>query len=172
MADLGTTINVNEIPERQEFTPLPPGDYACMITASEMKPTKNGAGEYLELSIEVQDGQFANRKLFERLNLKNANPDAERIAYESLGELCRAMSKTTIKDSNELHNKRFVARVEVEQGKPYTKDGVTKEGSAQNRIKKYLNISGSAPATNTNQPQAAAVSSAQDAALPPWKRKA
>jgi len=165
MADLGMTVNVNEIPERQAFEPVPPGEYTCMIVASEMKPTKDQTGEMLVLEIDIQDGASAGRKLFERLNLKNKNDKAVEIAFQTLGEIIKAVGKTSIKDSNELHNKRFIARIEVEQGKPYEKDGVTKEGSPQNRIKKYMPVSGA------SSPQAAAaVAASPDAALPPWKR--
>lgn len=136
----GQEFNVNDVAEREDFTPLPAGTYNAMVVASEMKATKDLKGEYLQLEIEVIDGANAGRKLFERLNLKNSNQQAVDIAYRTLAELTRAVGKVTIKDSEELHNKRLQVVVEVEQGKPYTKDGVTKEGKPQNVIKKYLAV--------------------------------
>lgn len=165
----GQEFNVNDVAEREDFTPLPAGTYNAMVVASEMKATKDLKGEYLQLEIEVIDGANAGRKLFERLNLKNSNQQAVDIAYRTLAELTRAVGKVTIKDSEELHNKRLQVVVEVEQGKPYTKDGVTKEGKPQNVIKKYLAVG--APATAgqvTGSAPAAGVQS--DAPVPPWKR--
>ena len=37
---------------------------------SEMKPTRDGYGEYLSLTLQVIEGQYENRLVFARLNLK------------------------------------------------------------------------------------------------------
>lgn len=167
MANLGMVVNVDEIPEREDFTPVPPGVYTAIITDSEMKPTSKG-GEMLVLTIELVDN---NRKIFERLNLKNDNETAVKIAFQTLGEIIKAVGKTTIKDSNELHNKRISVEVVVDPAKPYMKDGVQQPGSAQNRIKRYAphgtvqSVSTTPAAANTEAAPAASTDS-----LPPWKR--
>lgn len=167
MANLGMLVDVNDIPEREAFEPVPPGDYTAMITESEMKATKDNLGEMLVLTVELQDGNGGSRKLFERLNLKNKNETAVKIAFQTLGEIIKAVGKTSIKDSEELHNKRLTVTVVVDPAKPYMKDGVQQPGSPQNRIKKYApygaldntaGVAQAAPASGDN--------------LPPWKRKA
>jgi hypothetical protein len=168
MVALPQMINADEIPERDDFSPLPAGTYAGIITASEMKPTKDGTGTMLVLTIDVVDGEYQGRKIFERLNLRNKNPQAEEIAEKTLGEITRACGKTIIKDSDELHNKRFMMVVEVEQGKPYQKDGMTVEGKPQNRVKKYHAVGGAA--TATGNPQAAATAAGGASSAAPWKR--
>lgn len=160
MVALNTVINADDIPARDDFTPVPPGTYAGMITGSEMKPTKNG--EMLVLTIEIQDGQEAGRKIFERLNLKNDSEIAVKIAYQTLGEVIRACGKTTIKDSEELHNKRMSLDIVVDPAKPYVKDGQQMPGSPQNRVKKY------APMAVTSVQ--GMVQTGTGAALPPWKK--
>ncbi len=173
MVALGQIVNADEIPARDDFSPFPPGIYTGMITASEMKATKNGKGEMLVLEIDVLDNGAEGRKLFERLNIKNENDKAVEIAYKTLGEIIRAVGKTTIKDSNELHNKRMTLTVEVEAAKPYTKDGVEQPGNAQNKVKKYslLGTVEQGPA-KAAAPAAAAPAPEAKAALPPWKRTA
>ncbi|MBC3540639.1 DUF669 domain-containing protein [Rufibacter sediminis] len=131
MANLGSQINVADIPERDEFQPLPAGKYTMMIVNSEMKETSTG-GEMLVLEMDVQDGEYKGRKIFERLNLKNANTTAVDIAFRALGELCRAIGKAKVSDSVELHNKRFIADVAVTPPKG--------EYGPGNRIKKYISM--------------------------------
>jgi len=174
MAQLGMVINADEIPERTGgYALLQPGTYTAMITESEMKPTSSG--EMLVLTVDVPD---EGGKIIERLNLKNKSEVAEKIAYQTLGEIIRAVGKTTIKDSDELHNKRMTVDVVVDPAKPYVKDGVEKPGYPQNRIRKYM-VHGSVANQKTESvqaaPSAASPAQAQPASsgenLPPWKRR-
>jgi len=183
MAQLGMVVNADEIPERTGgYTLLQPGIYTALITESEMKPTSKG-GEMLVLTVEFPDD---DAKIIERLNVKNDNDTAVKIAYQTLGEIIRAVGKTTIKDSDELHNKRMTVEVVVDPAKPYTDKttGEQKPGSPQNRIRKYM-VYGSVqnaksePAQQQTQQSAQATPTAvasQPASsgdnLPPWKRKA
>ncbi len=164
MANLGN-FNANDVPDRQDFTPVPGGRYRIMTTASDMKPTKDGNGNYLQLEYDIQAGEHAGRKLFERLNLDNQNQTAVDIAYRTLGEICKAVGKLQITDSSELHNIAMDCDVEVEPGRPYMKNGVEVPGKPQNVIKRYHPVGGGAAATAQKQAPAQ-----QGAATPPWKR--
>ena len=97
-------FNANEVEPSTGFDPIPAGKYQAVITDSEMKPTKSGNGQYLQLEFEVIEGECRNRKLWARLNLKNANPDAVRIARADLSAICRAINVPEPRDSVELHN--------------------------------------------------------------------
>ncbi len=173
MAKLGEVFNASEVPEREEFTPVPPGQYVGMVTSSELKETKSG-GQMIVLEIDIQDGDSAGRKLFERLNIKNSNETAVTIAYQTLAELVKALGKEKIKDTEELHNKRFLMNVVVDPPKPYVdKDGNQKPGSPQNSIKKFLPYAAQTStvvASGTVQTPKA-VESGSDKAAPPWARK-
>lgn len=84
---------------------LPAGWYVATITESEMKPTKDGAGSYLSLTFQIAEPMFAaNRKVFGRLNLRNANPTAQEIAYKDLSAICHAVGIMQVQDSSQLHN--------------------------------------------------------------------
>ncbi len=84
MADL-RGFNANTVEPMDSFDPIPAGEYLCVITASEEKPTKAGNGSYLQLEFEVIEGPYKGRKLWERLNLNNPNETTVKIA----GPLCR-----------------------------------------------------------------------------------
>ena len=78
-------FDATHIDPTPRFDPLPAGDYAAIITESETRTTKDGSGQYLQIKIEVQGGEFAGRVLFDRLNLWNNNRQAQEIAQRSYG---------------------------------------------------------------------------------------
>ncbi len=158
MADL-SGFDASQVPEQQEFSAIPEGQYVVIATASEMKPTKRGDGAYLQITFEVIDGPQKGRKLWARLNLKNPNQTAVDIAQRELGAICRAVNVIKPNDSGELHNKPLLVTVGVEI------DDRNREG---NIIKKYEPVIaggavGFAPAAPVHAPQAAAV-------VPPWQK--
>lgn len=171
MANL-TGFDASEVADQEDFDypVIPENDYVVIITASEMKPTKGGNGEYLMLSEEVLDGPYKGTKLIDRLNLVNPNPQAVDIATRALAAICKAVGVIKPNDSTELHNKPLVAKVVI------GKDSKSRE---TNEIKRYDAL----PAGGVVRQQAAtnvkpfggvaAVNTAPTAAktTPPWGRK-
>lgn len=155
MADLGFQFKSEEV-EVQDFTPLPEGEYVCMFTSSEMKETKAKTGQYIQLQLDVVEGEHAGRTLIERLNIKNPNEKAVEIAYQTLKRICDAVNKPSISNTEELHNIRLIVRVKVEKSKPYEKDGVTQEGNMQNVIKGYKSIKEKSATQADSSPQGGA----------------
>lgn len=137
------------------FDPLPADWYMVVITASEEKPTKAQTGSLLELKLEVIEGEYKGRLLFDRLNLNNPNKQAVDIAQATLSAICRAVNVMTPKESSELHDRPMMAKVVVKPA----------EGgySASNNIKGYAAVEGKASAPAAQPPKAAA-------SAPPWKR--
>lgn len=172
MAKLEGVFNAADVPERDDFTPVPPGAYNVMIVSSEIKETSKG-GQMLVVEMDIQDGDHSGRKLFDRLNIKNENSKTVDIAYRTLGEIVKAVGKSTIADTNELHDKRLTVNVSVEPAKPYTKDGVDHPGKPQNSVKRYLPYGGAVAATPAQATTTQAVQgiSQVGASTPPWKRK-
>ena len=103
MASFGHTFDASTVEPTAPFDVLPPGKYRVQLVASEMRPTKDGMGQYLLLELDILEGQYAGRKLFDRLNLVNANPDAVQMAQRSLSALCRAAGKMQVSNSEQLH---------------------------------------------------------------------
>ena len=169
-------FDASQVPEQQEFAALPEGQYVVIATASEMKPTKNGNGQFLQFTFEVLDGPQKGRKVWARLNLVNQNQTAVDIAQRELGAICRAVGIIKPNDSAELHNRPLLITVVVEV------DDRKREG---NTIKKYEAINAGGAATVNNAAPAgaapwggAAQQTAQPAAqqaaaasTPPWGKK-
>lgn len=137
------------------YDPIPAGWYRVVFTDAEEKPTKAQTGSYLQLSVEVIEGEHQGRKLVERLNLNNPNQTAVEIAQRTLSAICRAIGVMTPRDSSDLLNKPLMAKVAV---KPAQGDY-----SASNEIKGYEAPSSAGVASGA--PAAPAASS-----TPPWKR--
>lgn len=108
-----TGFNAEDVPPQDNFDPIPAGWYPVVITDSEMKPTKAGTGEYLQLELTVLEGDHSGRKLWDRLNLDNPNQTAVDIAQRTLSAICHAVGNLTPNDSAELHDIPLMAKVSV-----------------------------------------------------------
>jgi len=97
-------FNAYEVEPASEFTPLPNGQYVAVISESDVKPTKRGDGQYLELVFVILEGEYTNRKVWTRLNIVNKNPVAQQIAKSHLSSICTAVGVMRTVDSSELHN--------------------------------------------------------------------
>ena len=152
-------FDASAIEPQTTYEPLPADWYKCVITDTEEKPTKAQTGSYLELKIEVIDGQYQGRLVFERLNLKNPNPTAVEIAQRSLSSICRAIGVNSPKDSAELRDKPMMVKLAVKPA-----DG---QYGASNEVKGYDAVDG---ATAAPAPAAAtATASVGGGSTPPWK---
>jgi hypothetical protein len=160
MADL-RGFDAQTVEPNDSFDPIPNGDYLCIITASEMKPTKSGDGAYLELELEVLDGPYKGRKLWDRLNLNNANETTVKIAKGALSAICRAVGVLQPKDSCELHDLPMLVKVACK--KRDDTDELT------NVVKGYKKRDAANIAPVASAAQAPAASGTKPAS-PPWKR--
>lgn len=149
-------FNANDVDPNVAFEPLPAGDYLAVVVATEMKPTKNGSGEYLQLEIEVIDGPQKGRKVWDRLMLKHTNSQTVTIARSTLSALCRAINVLQPRDSIELHNLPVVVKVACKK-----RDDT---GEIVNVVKGYKKKGASAMSGATGQAAPAA------GGTPPWKR--
>lgn len=109
----GYNFNAESIEPNTSYEPIPAGWYTAIISSSEMKATRDGYGEYLSLTLQVIEGQYENRLVFARLNLKNANDKAVDIARKDLAAICRAVGVMSPQASEELHDKPLMIKVKV-----------------------------------------------------------
>jgi hypothetical protein len=147
-------FNAHEVDPATIFDPIPAGKYIAVITESEMKPTKTGNGHFLELTLEVVEGEYKGRKVWARLNLDNPNQTAVKIAQSELSAICRAVNVMQPQDSVELHN--LPMEITVKCRKREDTDEITNE------------IKGYAEKGNSANPSAPAEQAQSNAA--PWKR--
>jgi len=157
MANL-SGFDANRVEPSTDYDPLPAGKYLAVITESEMKPTKAGTGQYLQMTFEILDGQFKGRKVWARLNLANSNDMTVKIAQAELSAICRAVGVLAPNDSVELHNLPLVIAVKCKK-----RDDT---GDVTNEIKGYAKKE-----TPQSPAPASGTSSAPSAnGTPPWKR--
>lgn len=145
-------FNANQVEPTGDFDPISAGKYTAVITDSQMKPNKAGTGRYLELTFQVNEGEYLNRLLWERLNLENPNEAAVQIARGNLSAICRAVDVLAPQDSTELHNLPLVINVKCRKR--------SDTGELTNEIKGYSKRESSRP--QHGEPQAEST--------PPWKR--
>ena len=99
--------------QRTTYDVIPEDHYKAVIIESEMKQTKAGTGAYLNLKFEVIESQYAGKWIFARLNLENKSTQTVEIAQKELANICRAIGKKAIVDSEELHHKPMTIKVVI-----------------------------------------------------------
>lgn len=160
MASLNFKASSIQFEERtsSSYGPLPAGEYEAMIVKSETKTTKSGNGSYLELEMHVISGDHTGRRHWERLNLDNPSLQTVKIAEEQLARLCVALGLDQVDDSEELHDKPFVAEFAID-----------KKDATRNVIWGYRAISG-APVSPAKlaAPKAPPPAAAAKPAARPW----
>jgi hypothetical protein len=103
MARFDTSFDATSVEPTTAYELLPAGKYRAQIVESEIRPTRNGMGQYLWLMIDILDGEHKGRKIFDQLNLVNPNPTTVEIAQRTLSAICHATGKMHVSDSEELH---------------------------------------------------------------------
>lgn len=147
-------FNAAQVKPNIGLEPVPSGLYPVMITGSVEKPTKNGQGAYLEFEMTIMQGhEFAGRKVFDRLNIKNQNQTTVDIAYGTLSSICHVTNRLNMTDTQQLHGIPFqVIVVKVprdDQPEVFT-----------NNVRGYKDMNGNDPGTAGN--------AAQPAGQPAW----
>ena len=137
---------------KSRFEPLPPGDYQAIISDSAIKATKAGTGEYIELTMQITDGQHSGRRIWERLNISNPNKVAEEIARSQLNGLRAALGIAKLESTEQLHDTPFVLSLDIDRKEP-----------TRNRVMGY---SFAKTARHTPRP-----ATAEAATSKPWERK-
>ncbi len=161
MAYLGQTFDANDLPQGNTYEPLPPGWYNAHITAAELKPTKDGSGQYIKVRYDITGPTHQGRVVFGNINIRNASAKAEEIGRQQLGELMRAIGLARITDTDQLIGGSLQIKLDVR--------AATEQYAAQNEVKGFKAIPGAAP---TFAPAASApAASAPSKAAPPWAKR-
>lgn len=158
----GLNFNAAEVPPPSDgdYEPIPDGTYECMVMEAEMKATRSG-GEMLSVRLDVIDGQYQNRRIYDNMNIVCPNsPKAEEIAHKMLGSLCRAVGIMAPEDTSQFLDKAIRVRTGIEPAKPYTDaNGVQQPGRARNKVREYMPLgeadalaAPSAPAAGPKRP--------------------
>lgn len=150
-------FNAAQVEPNKALEAIPTGQYPVMITASTQKPTKNGLGQYIEFEMTVQGGEYAGRKVFDRLNIVNDNQTAVDIAYSTLSSICHVTGRLQIQQTEQLHGVPFIAVVQK-------KERDDQPGNFTNEIRGYKDINGNDPSHGA----AGSPNAGQAPAQPSW----
>lgn len=110
MAAFSFVANKIETPVATNTSALKPGTYHVVITKTDLKVTKAGTGQFVELEMQViEPSDFSGRRYWDRFNISNPNKKAEDVANRQLNKLCSALAIEAIeKDTDELLHKELV----------------------------------------------------------------
>jgi hypothetical protein len=156
-------FDANTVKPQEAFEPLPAGWYNARIINSEAKPTKDNLSGYLQLDLEVLDGEHKGRKVFDRLNLWNEGSNKEKtreIAQRQLSAYCHATGVFILQDSNQLHGIPLKIKLSIRQSEGF---------DPTNDVKavKHIQDGGTPTAAAPDFPSAPAVPFGQNPSLPP-----
>jgi hypothetical protein len=162
MAFLGQTFEADQLPQGSSiYDPLPPGWYNANITAAELKPTKDGSGQYIKVRYDITGPAHQGRVVFGNLNIKNASVKAEEIGRQQLGDVMRAVGLATLQDTDQLIGGSLSIKLDIRPA--------TEQYQAQNEVRGFKAINGAAPAMAV--PAAPSAASAPGKAAPPWAKR-
>ena len=140
------------------FEPLPAGWYTASISGAEVKNTKSG-GKMISLKYEIIGPTHSGRFVFGNLNIRNANPKAEEIGRQQLGDIMRAIGLTRLSDTDDFIGGKLSIKLRVTQNEQY---------GPSNDIQGWKALEGGAiqrPAMPTSAP------SSSSASTPPWVKR-
>jgi len=121
-------ISPDEQPKQSSFEPLPAGTYTVVIEESEVKRNKDLTGSFLHLRMQVLDGTYAGRLLFDKMWTQHDSDKARQIGREKIVAIVRGTGASG-DESSEFIGKTISAKVKI---KP-AKDGY----DAQNEVVAY-----------------------------------
>ena len=140
------SFDASQVQPAAPLEAIPAAFYNVAVTDGEIVPTKDGSGERLTLELTVLDGDFKGRKVFDGLNIKNKNPQAQEIAWQQLSAICHATGVLRLTDVQELYNKPFSAKIGYEGNRTDPQTGQTYEARNTFKGAKPLAAGAAAPA--------------------------
>ena len=162
MAFLDQAIELNELPQATtSYELLPPGWYDATVAGAELRDTKTG-GQMIAVKHSILGPTHQGRLVWGNINIRNANPKAEEIGRQQLGDIMRATGLARVTDTDQLIGLTMGIKVAIREAQ----NGY----EAQNEVKGWKSTQGSAaPAPAFVPPSAPAAAPAGK--QPPWAKK-
>lgn len=159
----------------REFEPLPAGEYTVMITETEEKQngpnSKDPSGSQLVLKMQIVEGHYKDRILFDRLNLNNVSEQTRDIAYKTLNEILMALEPVRgslkIENSSEIQAIPLNVKIRVKAA-----DGNFPAGNVIDKYLPYRALGAESQASPTGQaPAQGAPPATVTDTRPAWERE-
>lgn len=131
MGNLGKAFQAEEVSDSL-FGTIPAGRYSVEIVVAELRDTRAGDGRYVFLDLQITAGDYANRHVFDRLNIDNPSQRAVEIATKRLQRIGYCIKQPIVDDTAQLLGKQLIADVrKLPAGKD--KDGIFRDESNEVR---------------------------------------
>ena len=168
MAQLGFTANTDDLPEGGgNFDPIPAGWYTAKVADAELRDTKSGTGQLIAVRHDVLGPSYEGRVVWTNINIKNANPKAEEIGRQQLGDMMRAIGLGSVQDTDQLIGGECQIKVGIEKSEEY---------GDKNNVKGWKALENAIPPTGGGSSAPAAAQpngggqSAGGSGKPPWAK--
>lgn len=170
MAFLEHAIDLGDLPESapKDFSPIPEGWYSATINKAELKPTKDGSGEYIAIRYDITGPTHQGRVIFGNINIKNRSEKAEAIGRAQLGDLMRSLGLSRLTDTDQLIGGELQISVSISPKRVDEATGKTYE--ARNEVKNFRTMNG-VFVGDAEKPAAKPASKASSGSAPPWAKK-
>lgn len=164
MAQLNEVFEVSSLPVGNggNYDPLPAGWYDATIGAAEVRPTKDGSGQYIKIKYQVTGPTHSGRVVFGNINVRNASQKAEEIGRQQLGELMRALNIPRLTDTDQLIGGMLAIKLDIR--------AATEQYAAQNEVRGFRAGNGMAGDVPTFAPSKPTPAPSKGAA-PPWAKR-
>lgn len=120
-------------PAGGDYQPVEAGRYTLAVVKSERKKAKSGKGEYISCEMEILDGKYKGRKVFEIFNILHTDDQTQEIGRGRLSALFRATGVMDPDVMADIYNAPFEANVGVKM-----QTGGEYAGTASNYIKTFI----------------------------------
>jgi hypothetical protein len=153
--NLGTELNVNDMPQESTFAPLPAGWYQASIKAVELKTSNAGTSTYMNIQYSILGPTHQGRAVFGMCGVTNNDPEKESTSRYFMGQLMRAAGLQKLTDTDQLIGANLEIKLTVRPK--------TEEYDASNNVKEYRSMSGSVMPKVASTPES-------NGSVPPWQK--
>lgn len=145
-------------PDQGRLGAVPAGYYKVTAEKLELKPTKDGSGQYINTQFSILEGAFKGQKIFHMFNMKNQSQKAMEIAHAQFSAMLHAVNVLKVDNLQQLQNIPFFVKVKVEKSEQY---------EDKNSITAFRGINDQAALAAYNPAGAAPVQAVRPVAPPP-----
>lgn len=111
MVRLATPFYTAQLPQENTYEALPEGQYIASVSKIELKYTKAGNGQYLNVQFTIVDGQLKGKTFFDKINISNINQQAVEIGLARLNTLLSVGGLHALEDTEQLNGITVLATI-------------------------------------------------------------
>jgi hypothetical protein len=140
--------------EGSNFDPIPAGSYVATVRDASVGALKNGKGQAVTTTWEIESGEYAGRLVWDRVIVAHESADAMKFGRRKFKDIADACGVTdAITDLSVICHKPCMIYVKIEEDD-------AGEYPPKNRVTRVKSIVKEEPKTNGGTPKLTAVKSA------------